>query len=251
MSSPTRARRTPRPSAPRSSPTTCARRRSGPRSSARPPSATAARRVGQQRRHLPAGQAARHVLDDYRHMIDVNQIGVFLGMKAVAPTMVAQQSGSIVNISSIAGLLASPNAFAYGASKFAVRGMTKSAAVELARANVRVNSIHPGLIETDMMTEVTGGDADPSRPLRRHRAVASHGGTRRGRLPRALTSPPTRAATAPAPSSSSTAASPSPDSGLSRPYRAQVVGQRSRSGDPSATRRTGRGRNRGSSLPSA
>jgi len=97
-------------------------------------------------------------LEDYRHMIDVNQIGVFLGMKAVAPTMVAQQSGSIVNISSIAGLLASPNAFAYGASKFAVRGMTKSAAVELARANVRVNSIHPGLIETDMMTEVTGGD---------------------------------------------------------------------------------------------
>jgi 3alpha(or 20beta)-hydroxysteroid dehydrogenase len=98
-------------------------------------------------------------LDDYRHMIDVNQVGVFLGMKAVAPTMVAQQSGSIVNISSIAGLLSAPNAFAYGASKFAVRGMTKSAAVELARANIRVNSIHPGLIDTDMMTEVTSGDA--------------------------------------------------------------------------------------------
>jgi 3alpha(or 20beta)-hydroxysteroid dehydrogenase len=98
-------------------------------------------------------------LDDYRTMIDINQIGVFLGMKAVGPTMVAQQSGSIVNISSIAGLLSAPNAFAYGASKFAVRGMTKTAAVELARANIRVNSIHPGLIDTDMMTEVTSGDA--------------------------------------------------------------------------------------------
>ena len=98
-------------------------------------------------------------LDDYRTMIDINQIGVFLGMKAVGPTMIGQQSGSIVNISSIAGLLSAPNAFAYGASKFAVRGMTKTAAVELARANIRVNSIHPGLIDTDMMTEVTSGDA--------------------------------------------------------------------------------------------
>jgi 3alpha(or 20beta)-hydroxysteroid dehydrogenase len=97
-------------------------------------------------------------LELYRRIIDVNQVGVFLGMKAVAPTMIAQQSGSIVNISSIAGLVGSPAAIAYGASKFAVTGMTKSAAIELARANVRVNSIHPGMIETDMMTEVTGGD---------------------------------------------------------------------------------------------
>jgi 3alpha(or 20beta)-hydroxysteroid dehydrogenase len=97
-------------------------------------------------------------VEDYRRIVDVNQLGVFLGMKAVAPAMIAQQAGSIVNISSIAGLVGSPGAFAYGASKFAVRGMTKSAAIELARANVRVNSIHPGMIETDMMTEVTGGD---------------------------------------------------------------------------------------------
>jgi 3alpha(or 20beta)-hydroxysteroid dehydrogenase len=98
-------------------------------------------------------------VEDFRRIVDVNQLGVFLGMKAVAPAMIAQQAGSIVNISSIAGLVGSPGAFAYGASKFAVRGMTKSAAIELARANVRVNSIHPGMIETDMMTEVTGGDA--------------------------------------------------------------------------------------------
>ena len=98
-------------------------------------------------------------LEDYRRIVDVNQVGVFLGMRAVAPPMIEQQSGSIINISSVAGLVASPGAIAYGASKFAVTGMTKTASLELARFNVRVNSIHPGMIETDMMTEVTGGDA--------------------------------------------------------------------------------------------
>ena len=99
-------------------------------------------------------------LDDYRRVIDVNQVGVFLGMRAVAPAMVEQRSGSIVNISSVAGLVGSPASFAYGASKFAVRGMTKCGAVELARHGVRVNSIHPGLIETDMIDEVTGGNRE-------------------------------------------------------------------------------------------
>jgi 3alpha(or 20beta)-hydroxysteroid dehydrogenase len=99
-------------------------------------------------------------LELYRRIIDVNQIGVFLGMRAVAPTMIEQQSGTIVNISSVAGLRASPGGFAYGASKFAVTGMTKSASLELARHGVRVNSIHPGMIETDMMDVVTGGNAE-------------------------------------------------------------------------------------------
>ena len=99
-------------------------------------------------------------LEQYRRIIDVNQVGVFLGMKAGAPTMISQQSGSIVNISSIAGLVGAANAMAYGASKFAVRGMTKSVALELARYGIRVNSIHPGMIDTDMMTEVTGGNAE-------------------------------------------------------------------------------------------
>jgi 3alpha(or 20beta)-hydroxysteroid dehydrogenase len=99
-------------------------------------------------------------LETYRRIIDVNQIGVFLGMRAVAPVMIEQRSGSIVNISSIAGIRGAPGGFAYGASKFAVTGMTKSAAGELARHGVRVNSIHPGMIETDMMTEVTGGSAE-------------------------------------------------------------------------------------------
>jgi 3alpha(or 20beta)-hydroxysteroid dehydrogenase len=99
-------------------------------------------------------------LATYRRIIDVNQVGVFLGMRAVAPTMIEQGAGSIVNISSVAGLRGSPGGFAYGASKFAVTGMTKSAAIELIRYGVRVNSIHPGMIETDMITEVTGGSAE-------------------------------------------------------------------------------------------
>lgn len=99
-----------------------------------------------------------HTLDDFRRLLDINTIGVFLGMKAVAPAMIEQQSGSIVNISSIAGLVAAPGSIGYGASKFAVTGMTKTAAIELARYGIRVNSIHPGMIETDMITEVTSGD---------------------------------------------------------------------------------------------
>ena len=99
-----------------------------------------------------------HTLDDFRRIIDINTIGVFLGMRAVAPTMIAQESGSIVNISSVAGLVAAAGAIGYGASKFAVTGMTKTAAIELARYNVRVNSIHPGMIDTEMIHEVASHD---------------------------------------------------------------------------------------------
>jgi 3alpha(or 20beta)-hydroxysteroid dehydrogenase len=112
-------------------------------------------------------------VEAYRRIIDVNQVGAFLGMRAVAPTMTEQRRGSIINISSVGGLRGAPGAFAYIASKFAVTGMTKAAALELARYDVRVNSIHPGMIETDMMGEVTGGSAERhdrivrSVPLRR------------------------------------------------------------------------------------
>jgi 3alpha(or 20beta)-hydroxysteroid dehydrogenase len=99
-----------------------------------------------------------HSLDDFRRILDINLIGVFLGMQAVAPTMISQESGSIVNISSIGGIRAAPACIGYVASKFAVTGMTKAAAIELARHNVRVNSIHPGMIDTDMIQEVAGGD---------------------------------------------------------------------------------------------
>jgi 3alpha(or 20beta)-hydroxysteroid dehydrogenase len=93
--------------------------------------------------------------EEYRRVIDVNQIGVFLGMKAVTPTMTDKQTGSIINISSVAGLGGSPGMISYAASKWAVRGMSRSAAMELAPFKVRVNSIHPGIIETPMLAEFT------------------------------------------------------------------------------------------------
>jgi 3alpha(or 20beta)-hydroxysteroid dehydrogenase len=89
--------------------------------------------------------------ETYRRIVDVNQVGVYLGMHTVAPVMVENGRGSIVNISSISGMRGHA-AIAYVASKWAVRGMTKSAARELARHGVRVNSVHPGAIETDMLT---------------------------------------------------------------------------------------------------
>jgi 3alpha(or 20beta)-hydroxysteroid dehydrogenase len=75
---------------------------------------------------------------------------VFLGMRAVAPAMIEQRAGSIINVSSVAGLTGSPFLTAYAASKWAVRGMSKVAAKELAQSGVRVNSLHPGQIDTDM-----------------------------------------------------------------------------------------------------
>jgi 3alpha(or 20beta)-hydroxysteroid dehydrogenase len=98
-------------------------------------------------------------LDDWNRVIAINQTGVFLGMKTVGPTMRDRRAGSIINISSIAGLSGTPMFHAYGASKWAVRGMTKSAARELAAHQVRVNSVHPGLIETPMMHEL-GANAE-------------------------------------------------------------------------------------------
>jgi 3alpha(or 20beta)-hydroxysteroid dehydrogenase len=108
--------------------------------------------------YLP-GRLATVTLAEYRRVIDVNQIGVFLGMQAVAAPMMATQSGSIVNISSVAGLRGGGASIAYTASKWAVRGMTKVAARELGRYGIRVNSIHPGLIETAMLHQIPGIDA--------------------------------------------------------------------------------------------
>ena len=82
----------------------------------------------------------------------VNQLGPFLGMKAVVPLMEKSGGGSIVNISSTAGLRGSPGAMAYSATKWALRGMTKAAALDLAPRKIRVNSIHPGPIDTEMLS---------------------------------------------------------------------------------------------------
>jgi 3alpha(or 20beta)-hydroxysteroid dehydrogenase len=89
-------------------------------------------------------------LDSYRRVTEVNQTGVFLGMKAAVEPMTAAGGGSILNISSIDGLIGMNNVMGYIASKWAVRGMTKAAAMELAERGIRVNSIHPGFIHTRM-----------------------------------------------------------------------------------------------------
>lgn len=99
-----------------------------------------------------AAPLAETSLEDFRRVLDVNATGVFLGMRALAPAMSERRAGSIVNVSSVAGLMGSPYLTAYAASKWAVRGMTKVVAKELARFGVRVNSVHPGQIDTDMNT---------------------------------------------------------------------------------------------------
>lgn len=99
---------------------------------------------------------AECTLDNYMRIIRVNQVGAFLGMRAVAKVM--ETGGSIVNISSVLGIVANSGTMAYTASKFAIRGMTKVAALELAPRKIRVNSIHPGLIETDMVRDLMSDD---------------------------------------------------------------------------------------------
>jgi 3alpha(or 20beta)-hydroxysteroid dehydrogenase len=85
--------------------------------------------------------------------VRVNQLGTYLGMRACVPAFERSGGGAIVNISSAAGLIGTPNAVAYTATKWAVRGMTKAAAKELGGRNIRVNSVHPGMIDTEMVRE--------------------------------------------------------------------------------------------------
>ncbi|MGW7691348.1 glucose 1-dehydrogenase [Streptomyces asiaticus] len=102
-------------------------------------------------------------LDDYQRVVQVNQVGTFLGMQAVIPAMRTAGGGTIVNISSTAGLAGVTGTIAYTASKFAVRGMTKVAAIELGPLGIRVNSVHPGGVDTPMNDQAVDIDlADPS-----------------------------------------------------------------------------------------
>jgi len=100
-------------------------------------------------------------LEQHYKVWAVNADGIYLGIRAVAPVMSAQGAGSIVNISSIDGLAGVAGMMSYTASKFAVTGMTRTAALELGRRGIRVNSIHPGVIATPML------DAAPPETLER------------------------------------------------------------------------------------
>ena len=106
------------------------------------------------------GPITGQTVENYKAIFDTNVLGVFLGLKYQLPVMVAQGSGSVVNISSIAGQIGLPGAALYVASKHAVDGLTKSAALEVAASGVRVNNAAPGPVDTPMLDRVVGGNQD-------------------------------------------------------------------------------------------
>jgi 3alpha(or 20beta)-hydroxysteroid dehydrogenase len=96
---------------------------------------------------------------DYRELVQVNQIGTFLGLRQAATDL--RSGGAVVNVCSVAGFVGVTHAFAYAATKWAIRGMTKCAALELAERRIRVNSVFPGGIDTPMIAgDATGTDMD-------------------------------------------------------------------------------------------
>lgn len=100
---------------------------------------------------FPAGGLLDTTEEAFERVVAINQTGVFLGMQAAARAMIPRRAGSIVNISSIAGMHGSPGFIGYSTTKWAVRGLSRAAARELAPHGIRVNSVHPGIIETRML----------------------------------------------------------------------------------------------------
>ena len=113
----------------------------------------------------------KYSLATFRRVLDVNVVGVFLGMKHVLPVMLKQNSGSIINTASIAGLIGSADVAVYTASKHAVIGLTKSAALECANTGVRVNCVCPGLIDSRMLSAIIEGRNPANTPVPNDRIV--------------------------------------------------------------------------------
>jgi NAD(P)-dependent dehydrogenase (short-subunit alcohol dehydrogenase family) len=113
----------------------------------------------------------KYSLETFRRVIDVNVVGVFLGLKHVLPVMLKQNRGSIINTASIAGLIGSPDIAVYSASKHAVIGLTKSAALECSATGVRVNCVCPGLIDSRMLSAIIEGRNPGNAPVPNDRIV--------------------------------------------------------------------------------
>ncbi|TDT37223.1 NAD(P)-dependent dehydrogenase (short-subunit alcohol dehydrogenase family) [Maribacter spongiicola] len=112
-------------------------------------------------------KTADHTHDDWHNVIAVNQTGVFYCMQAAIKQMLSQGKGNIVNVASLAGLKASGNNLSYSASKFAVVGMTKSAALEYGRKNIRVNAVCPGFTHSALLEQLLSVSPDMGSKLKR------------------------------------------------------------------------------------
>jgi NAD(P)-dependent dehydrogenase (short-subunit alcohol dehydrogenase family) len=123
----------------------------------------------------------KYSLETFRRVLDVNVVGVFLGMKHVLPVMLKQNKGSIINTASIAGLIGSPDIAVYSASKHAVIGLTKSAAQECSATGVRVNCVCPGLIDSRMLSSIIEGRNPGNAPVPNDRIVERIPARRLGR----------------------------------------------------------------------
>jgi NAD(P)-dependent dehydrogenase (short-subunit alcohol dehydrogenase family) len=113
-----------------------------------------------------SGSLAEATVDEYRRTFDINVLGVVLSMKYEVPAMLKTGGGSIINTSSVLGHIAAPGSGLYNASKHAVEGLTKTAALEFAKQGVRVNAVAPAATETEMIDRFVGaGDTEGRRQL--------------------------------------------------------------------------------------
>ena len=111
--------------------------------------------------YLSVGTTESIPLDEFRRVLDTNLTGALLGIRGTAPSMRKAGGGVVVNVNSIAGLTAAPGLVAYSSSKWALRGLMRAAAKELARDNIRVNSVHPGIIGTPLAYAPDGSELVP------------------------------------------------------------------------------------------